>query len=524
MAQKYKSWPFKEAMRLEKSFGREAGPEEVIFQTGFGPSGLPHLGTFAEIARTTWGRKAFEHLSGDKTRLFAFGDDLDGLRKVPDNLPNQEMLTQHLAMPLRDIPDPYGCCDSFSGHMIGKLAEFLDTFGFDYEIKLASESYRNGVFDHGLEQMLDNVDKILEIILPTLKEENRKKWSPFLPTCEKCKRIYTTRVVNYRTEERALDYVCDGEQGAVKGCGHEGTVSVLGGATKMGWKMDWALRWYCFGINYEMYGKDLIPSAELSQKIVRTIGGRPPIGFFYELFLDEQGEKISKSKGNGVSVDEWLAYAPVESLAYYVFKEPRQAKKLYSQIIPRTMDEYLDQLRRFDDTPEEKRPDKPLWHIHDAGSSIPPYGSTINFTMVGNLISALGNPEVELVKRFLTRYDENSGSYPEIIDGLIEKGLRYYEDFILPGKHYRDPSDDERPLFAELESRLREPGVDELEEKALQAMVFDIARAHEVEPKEFFAAIYQVLLGQERGPRFGSFAKLVGSDRILSLIQEHVGN
>lgn len=520
MAQKLKSWPFKEAERIIKTSGRNGPPDTVLFETGFGPSGLPHIGTFAEVARTTWVRRAYEHLTGKKTRLLAFSDDLDGLRKVPGNLPKPEMLAQNLGKPLSEIPDPYGCCESFSGHMIGMLKDFLDAFGFDYELCAASQSYRKGDFNDGLRLMLENVEKILEIILPTLKEENRQNWSPFFPRCEKCDKIYTTRVTGYHKKELSLDYVCDANFGDVSGCGHSGRASVLNGNTKMGWKMDWALRWYCYGINYEMYGKDLIPSAELSARIVRVLGGTPPCGFFYEMFLDEAGEKISKSRGNGVSVEEWLKYAPVDSLSYFIFRDPRQAKKLYFNMIPKTMDEYLDHLRRYGSISDEKKPDTPLWHIHDMGRSVPAYQSSINFTMVNNLVSALGSPNPELIGNFLERYDPRVKDYGEVLDSLVGKSLRFYRDHILPGKRYREVAREERALFATLKNKLLNPEAKEMDEKQLQSLVFDIAREQGMEPRDFFTAIYQVLLGQERGPRFGSFAKLVGIERVLELIEE----
>jgi len=522
MAPKYKSWPFKEAQRILKAAGKGNPPELAIFQTGFGPSGLPHIGTFAEVARTTWVRHAYERLTGGKSKLIAFSDDLDGLRKVPDNLPNPQMLLENLGKPLSDIPDPYGCCESFSGHMNNQLKAFLDEFGFEYEFQSSSQAYRRGDFNEGLKILLEKVDQVLEIILPTMKEENRQGWSPFLPKCEKCGKVYTTRVTNYHKEDLTIDYTCDAEFGEVNGCGYSGTESVLNGGAKMGWKVDWALRWYCYGVNYEMYGKDLIPSAELSSKIIRIMGGKPPMGFFYEMFLDENGEKISKSKGNGVSVEQWLKYAPVESLAHFIFREPRQAKKLYFDMIPKTMDEYLDTVRRYPTVDDDKRFDTPLWHIHNAGNDVPAYDSSINFTMVNNLVSALGRPDTQLLEQFISRYDENAISYPQIISSLVEKGLRFYEDHILPSKHYRQPTDLERELFADLKSKLLETETEQMTEKELQALVFDIARTKEVEPKDFFGAFYQVLLGQERGPRFGSFTKLVGAPRVVELIEEHV--
>jgi lysyl-tRNA synthetase class 1 len=355
-----------------------------------------------------------------------------------------------------------------------------------------------------------------------MKEENRKGWSPFFPKCEHCGRINTTRVTAYNIAEKTIDYVCDVDLGNVSGCNHAGVSSVLDGAVKMGWKIDWALRWYAYGVDYEMYGKDLIPSAELSAKIVRLMGGRPPQGLFYELFLDENGEKISKSIGNGVSIEEWLEYAPIDSLAHFIFREPRQAKKLFFKMIPKTMDEYLDHLRRYPTVSDEKKPDTPLWHIHNRGKSVPSYNSSINFTTVNNLVSALGQPTRELLKSYLERYDEKSAQYPEVIDTLIEKGLKYYQDQILPNKAYRPPTEAEIPLFKKLFDTLKSKGTKEKSEKELQGLVFDIARDANVEPKDFFSAIYQVLLGQPQGPRFGTFAKLVGIDRVLSLIKEYV--
>lgn len=507
------------------SFGRDPLPPQVLFQTGYGPSGLPHIGTFAEVARTTWVMNAYKELSGAEAKIIAFSDDLDGLRKVPGNLPNKEMLAAHLGKPLCDIPDPYGCCDSFSGHMIGKLKEFLDAFGFEYELRSASTAYRNGDFNDGLKVLLERVEKVLDVILPTMKEENRAGWSPFLPKCEQCGKIYTTRVTEYHKEEFAVSYTCDGTFGEVAGCGHNGKTSVLNGGAKMGWKVDWALRWFSYGINYEMYGKDLIPSAQLSSQIVKIMGSRAPIGFFYEMFLDENGEKISKSVGNGVSMDEWLAYAPVESLAYFIFRDPRAAKKLYVDMIPKTMDEYLDHLRRYPTIADDKKADNPLWHIHQRGTQVLKYQSPVNFSMVNNLVSALGmeKPAPEKIAEFLTRYDPDIAKYSEVLMTLIDKGVAYYLDRILSKKVYRDATEAEKEVFLALKLKLQEPGADQLEQKELQSLIFDVAKTADLDPRAFFGAIYQVLLGQEQGPRFGSFAKLVGVARVIELIEQRVG-
>ena len=518
MTQKYKSWPFLEAEKIIKG-NRDKLPDVAIFQTGFGPSGLPHIGTFAEVARTTWVMRAYEQLTGAKTRLIAFADDLDGLRKVPSNLPQQEMLRENLGKPLCDIPDPFGQSSSFSGYMTDKLKEFLDRFGFEYHFQASSEAYRRGDFNEGLTILLNNVEKILDLILPTLKEENRKGWSPFMPICAKCGKIYTTRVTGYHKENNTIDYVCENVND-LTGCGHEGNTSVLDGKVKMGWKIDWALRWFSYKVNYEMYGKDLIPSAELSSKIIRIMGGKPPVDYFYELFLDEEGHKISKSIGNGVSVDEWLTYAPVDSLAFFIFKNPKMPKKLYFDGIPKVMDEYLDKLRRFPALAEEVRPDDELWHIHNRGREVPAYGSSINFSMVNNLVSALGNVDPKLLERFICRYDAKAEGFSAMIRMLTEKSLKFYEDRILPHKKNRQPTASEVVLLKQLRDRLSAASA-EVSEDELQSMVFEIAQLNGIEPKDFFSAFYQILLGQERGPRFGSFTKLVGIDRVIGLIDQH---
>ncbi|MBN2802761.1 MAG: lysine--tRNA ligase, partial [Deltaproteobacteria bacterium] len=313
--------------------------------------------------------------------------------------------------------------------------------------------------------------------------------------------------------------------GEVNGCGHSGRTTVLNGNAKMGWKVDWALRWFSYGINYEMYGKDLIPSAQLSSKIVRIMGSRPPAGYFYEMFLDENGEKISKSIGNGVSMDEWLAYAPVESLSYFIFRDPRAAKKLYVDMIPKTMDEYLDHLNRYPEIADDKKPDSPLWHIHNRGDGIPTYKSTVNFTMVNNLVSALGmeKPDYDKISSFLTKYDPNIIQYQDVLSTLIEKGVAYYIDRILPKKEFRDATPDETRLFLELKNRLKSDEAKTMEQSELQSIVFDVAKSNDADPKSIFKAFYQVVLGQEQGPRFGSFAKLVGVERVIELLEARVG-
>ncbi len=513
----YKSWPFKEAKGLQKRF-REPPTTPVTFETGFGPSGLPHIGTFAEVARTTWVRRAFEYLTGWPTRLIAFSDDMDGLRKVPLNMPQPDMLAQHLGQPLCHIPDPFGQYESYSAYMNNKLQEFLDAYGFDYQFQSSQEAYSRGDFDEGLKILLQKVEKVRAIILPTLGEDKRAQWSPFFPICENCGRIYTTRVAGYHPEANTLDYICDQPMGQIDGCGYESTTSILGGRVKVGWKIDWALRWYSYDVAYEMYGKDLIDSAKLSGRITRLMGKQPPNGFFYELFLDEEGRKISKSVGKGLTVDSWVRYAPLESLLHYLFQNPSRAKRLYWDIVPKSVDDYLDELRRYPTTAPEKQPNLAVWHIFNQGQDVPDYDTTINFSLVDNLVSALGTDQPDLTLEYLERYDPAAKNYEEIIRDLVQKSINYYRDFILPRKHYRPPTQAEHKMLAELRQRVAAYEGDD--EKELQSIPFDVARAFETPPGDMFRAFYQVLLGQERGPRFGTFARLVGREKLLSLLDE----
>ena len=511
----YNSWPFKEAENLRKRYREQpAGP--VILETGFGPSGLPHIGTFAEVARTTWVKHAFETLTGWPARLVAFSDDMDGLRKVPLNMPNPDMLAQHLGKPLCRIPDPFGCCESYSGHMNKKLQEFLSAYGFDYHFQSSKEAYQRGDFDEGLAIILEKVDAVQGIILPTMTEEKQEGWSPFLPVCQQCGRIATTRVTAYHPAERSLSYVCDRTLGNISGCGYAGDTSVLGGKVKLGWKVDWALRWYSYEVGYEMYGKDLIESAKLSGRITRLMGKQPPVGFFYELFLDEEGKKISKSVGKGVTVDTWTGYAPLESLLYYIFQNPQKAKRLFWDMIPKSVDDYLADLRHYPDVDPQKQPDQTVWHIFDRGKNVPAYDTSVNFSLINNLVSGLGTDDANLVTEFLERYDPSAGNYHHTIEDLVSKSLNYYRDFTLPDKKYRSPTETERATLKSLRDAVLAYAGDD--EKELQTLPFDVARAYDIPPADLFKMFYEVVLGQERGPRFGTFTRLVGKDKVVALL------
>jgi lysyl-tRNA synthetase, class I len=525
MSDAYNSWPFTEAGSLADRV-RAAGGTGAVFETGFGPSGLPHIGTFAEVARTTWVRHAFERLTGMKSRLIAFSDDMDGLRKVPLNLPNQDMLLSNLGKPLCTIPDPFGEAESYSGYMNRKLKEFLDAYGFDYQFQSSRQAYTSGHFDEGLRILLRKVGEVRNVILPTLSEENRETWSPFFPICEHCGRVYSTHVTAYHPDESALEYVCDqetgtGTAGARPGCGHRASASVLGGKVKVGWKVDWALRWYCYGVDYEMYGKDLIESAKLSARIVRIMGKKPPIGLVYELFLDEEGKKISKSVGKGLTVDSWVSYAPLESLLFYLLQNPKRAKKLFWDVVPKSVDDYLAELTAYPAVPESDRPDNPIWHLANAGRDVPSYTCSVNYSLINNLIAGIGSDDPALIRDFLIRYDPRAADNSAVVEDLIARASRYYRDFILPTKKFRSPSEAEKSLFRGLRDALvAYPAEDE---DGLQALPFTVAKKAGVEPQALFRALYEVLLGQERGPRFGTMVRLVGKERMRSLLEKAFG-
>jgi lysyl-tRNA synthetase class 1 len=518
MADTYASWPFGEAELLKRRYpAPPPAGKPVTFETGFGPSGLPHIGTFAEVARTTWVRRAFEELSGWPTRLVAFSDDMDGLRKVPLNMPNREMLEEHLGEPLCRIPDPFGERESYSGYMNGKLREFLDGYGFDYQFQSSSEAYGRGDFDEGLSLLLARVEEVLAVITPTLGEEKRAGWSTFFPICERCGRVYSTTVTGYHPQENTIDYVCDQAVGKRAGCGHRATTSVFGGRVKVGWKVDWALRWYSYEVGYEMYGKDLIESARLSGRLLRIMGRQPPVGLFYELFLDEEGRKISKSVGKGLTVDAWVSYAPLESLLYYLFQNPKRAKRLYWDVVPKSVDDYLAELRAYGGLEEKRRLESAIWHIFDRGTRVPPFDTVVNYSLINNLLAALGSDDARLVLDFLERYDPKVRRMEAVVEDLVQRAIRYYRDFVVPSKRYRVPDAGERRMLGALRDLLA--GTEATGEAELQALPFQAAKQFGVEPSDFFRMFYQVLLGQERGPRFGTLVSLLGREPMLALLE-----
>jgi lysyl-tRNA synthetase class 1 len=509
------AWPFEEARkvvaRLERRAKRGlAAPEAVIFETGYGPSGLPHIGTFGEVARTSWVRRAFEAMSDVPTRLYAFSDDMDGLRKVPGNVPNQDMLREHLGQPLTAVPDPFGTHASYGAHNNGRLRAFLDSFGFEYEFLSATDCYRNGRFDSALLTVLANYEKVRDIVLPTLGPERRATYSPFLPISPRTGRVLQVPIIEWNAARGTIVYDEDGRREEVP---------VTGGRCKLQWKADWGMRWLALGVDYEMSGKDLISSVELSSKIERALGGEPPDGFNYELFLDENGERISKSRGNGLSIEEWLTYGPQESLALFMYHKPRAAKRLYFDVIPRAVDDYIDHLKQYRETADDaKRVENPVWHIH-AGRP-PEEAYPVSFALLLNLVSASNAHERDVLWGFIRAYAPGADPVANPgLDRLVGHALRYYEDRVKPQKNYRLPDARERAAFEDLAAAL-ESMPDEREGEKVQNAVYEIGKRHGFEPlRDWFKALYEVLFGQTQGPRFGSFAALFGCAPTAALVR-----
>ncbi len=508
-AEKSNAWPFAEARDLLKRLGGKT-PDKgyALFETGYGPSGLPHIGTFGEVARTSMVRHAFAALSDIPTRLFAFSDDMDGLRKVPDNVPNKEMLAEHLGKPLTVVPDPFGTHESFGHHNNARLRSFLDEFGFSYEFVSSTDCYKSGQFDAALLRVLERYDAVINVILPTLGAERRATYSPFLPVCPKTGRVLQVPVIERNVEAGTIVY--EDEDGA------KVEVPVTGGHCKLQWKADWAMRWAALDVDYEMSGKDLIDSVRLSGKICRILGGTPPAGFTYELFLDENGEKISKSKGNGLSVEEWLRYAPPESLALFMFQKPKAAKRLYFDVIPRNVDDYLSHLGNFETQEEVKRIDNPVWHIHQGN---PPHEDAhLSFNILLNLASVCHTEDKAVIWHFISRYrpDATPEGAP-ILDRLVEFAINYYRDFVKPSKAYRAPNDVERAALEELADKLAGMKADA---EAIQTEIYEIGKRYPFDDlKSWFRALYEVLLGQSQGPRMGSFVALYGVEESVTLIR-----
>ena len=508
-----KAWPYEEARKLLKRWPEgKPGGQPMVFETGYGPSGLPHIGTWNEVARTTFVRQAYEELTGGApTRLIAFSDDMDGLRKVPDNIPNAKMLADNLGQPLSRIPDPFGTHESFAHHNNAMLRSFLDRFGFDYDFVSATDCYTSGEFDDIVRKVLRAWDAIMGVMLPTLGEDRRKTYSPVLPISPTSGRVLQVpvEVIDAEAGQIAFD---DEDGGRVR-------QSAFGGLAKLQWKVDWAARWVAFGVDYEMSGKDLIDSVTQSSKIARALGGRPPEGFNYEMFLDEKGEKISKSKGNGLSLEEWLRYGSQESLAFYIYREPRRAKSLHIGVIPRAVDEYWQFRERYSEQSIEQKLGNPVHHIH--AGKVPAETLPLTYGLLLNLVSLPGVADKATSWKFVQRYAPGTSpeSDPEL-DQLIGLAVNYARDFVAPTLKRRAPTEMEAEALRDLDSELAKLPADASAED-IQTQVFEVGKRHPFESlRGWFQALYETLLGSSQGPRMGSFIALYGIDNSRRLIAE----
>jgi lysyl-tRNA synthetase class 1 len=524
IAETSNAWPFEEAKKIVARLKKKP-KDEVIFETGYGPSGLPHMGTFGEVARTTMVRHAFRVLTDDKikTRLIAFSDDMDGLRKVPDNVPNKEMLTSHLGKPLSRIPDPFSNeYPSFGAHNNARLRAFLDHFGFDYEFMSSTDCYTSGRFDKALLTVLERFDKVMAIMLPSLREERASTYSPFLPISPTTGVVLQVSILAHDAKAGTITYEDPETKERV-------TTPVTGGHAKLQWKPDWAMRWMALGVDYEMAGKDLIDSVKLSGEICRALGAPPPEGFNYELFLDDKGQKISKSKGNGLTIDEWLRYASPESLSLFMYREPKAAKRLHFDVIPRTVDEYQQHLDGYYRQDQKQQLSNPVWHIH-AGNP-PKSDMPVTFQMLLTLVSSSNAENAGTLWGFIGRY--RPGVTPKThpkLDAMVGYAIHYFRDFVLPAKKFREPSPVERAALIDLRDALAQLPADATAEQ-IQNVVYEIGRRepfldHAKKAKDgrpgvsldWFNMLYQVLLGQEKGPRFGSFVAVYGLQNTVEMI------
>lgn len=521
-----RAWPFEEARKIVKRYEKKGYPDTVMFETGYGPSGLPHIGTFGEVARTTMVRHAFHVLTENKvkTKLLCFSDDMDGLRKVPENVPNRALMETYLGKPLTRVPDPFTKdYPSFGAANNARLRAFLDRFGFNYEFASATDYYTSGRFDETLLKMLANYDKIMAVIVPTLGEERRATYSPFLPISPVSGKVLQVAMIAHDAKKGTVTYI-------EPETGEKIETEVTGGKVKCQWKADWAMRWTALGIDYEMAGKDLIDSVALSSKICRILGGTPPEGFNYELFLDDKGQKISKSKGNGLTIDEWLTYAPTSSLGLYMYQKPKTAKRLYFDVIPKAVDEYYSFLSAYPKQSWKDRLNNPVWHMHNGNP--PKVDLPVPFAMLLNLVSASNAENADVLWGFISRYAK--GATPENqpeLGSLVGFAIRYFNDFVKPTKKFRAPDAVERETLEKIDQTLANLPAD-ADAHTIQNALLDIGRVteryqdHNKKSPDggpgvsvsFFQMLYEILIGQERGPRFGSFIALYGIDETRGLI------
>ena len=514
LIQSTSSWPFVEVRKLLKDRKEIIKKKKKItFQTGYGPSGLPHIGTFGEVARTTMMINALNQIEKVENELITFSDDMDGLRKIPENIPNEEILKKNLGKPLTSIPDPFRKFRSFGEHNNEKLKEFLNKFNFKFNFKSSTENYKKGIFNNSLMRVLEKYEEIMDIILPTLREERRKTYSPFLPICPKTQKVLEIPLIEMDKKTGKVVFKNNDEKLET---------NILNANCKLQWKVDWAMRWFTFDVDFEMYGKDLTESAILSNKICRTLGKNPPNGFAYELFLDEQGEKISKSKGNGISIDQWLRYASPESLSMYMYPNPKRAKKLYFEVIPKTVDDYLSNIEKY---PYQNIKDKilnPVWHVHNG---VPPVEKIVMpFSMLLNLVGSSNADNKEILWKFINKFHKEINAKEHIIlDQLTEYAINYFKDKVEPNKKYKKPNSIEKKALENLIVKLKELN-QSLSPEEIQTYIYTVGKenGYEKNLRDWFKLIYEVVFGEANGPRIGFFISFFGLNETIKLINDKI--
>ncbi len=508
------SWPFVEARKLVKERQKILDKKgKITLQTGYGPSGLPHIGTFAEVARTTMMVNAIRQIIDIPTEIITFSDDMDGLRKIPDNIPNKEILEKNLHKPLTSIPDPFKKYKSFGEHNNEMLKKFLNEFKFKYTFKSSTDTYKNGFFNSSLLLVLEKYEQINEIILPTLGKERQKTYSPFLPVCPKTGQVLEVPVLEIKKKEGKIIY---------KNGDKKIETEITNGKCKLQWKVDWAMRWFAFDVDYEMYGKDLIESAILSSKICQILGKRSPNGFAYEMFLDEKGEKISKSKGNGITIDQWLKYASPESLSLYMYQNPKRAKKLYADVVPKAVDEYLSNIDKFMEQDEKQKILNPVWHIHNGKP--PKEKSIMPFSVLLNLVGTSNATDKDVLWKFIKKYkkDIKISDHP-ILDSLTIYALKYFADIVKPKKKYRKANEKEKKALLDLVERLKNCK-EQTDPEAIQTIVYSVGKdnGYKENLREWFKTIYEIIFGDQDGPRMGFFISFYGIKESIELINKYI--
>jgi len=513
---KSKSWAMQEALKiLEKIEWKTPKKGFVLFETGYGPSGLPHIGTFGEIIRTKMVMFAFSQIAPEiPMRLFCISDDMDGMRKIPDNVPNPENLKQYIGLPLTKIPDPFGTHKSYGHHMNARLCSFLDFFEFEYEFLSATDCYKNGLFDEYLTKAAESYKALMEIMLPTLGDERASTYSPFMPIDQDSGKVLADGVESVDVKTQIIHYIDENSE--------KKSVKFTKGGCKLQWKCDFGMRWAALDVDYEIYGKDHLPNQEVYRSICKALGKEPPVNYFYELFLDNEGKKISKSKGNGISVEDWLKYAPTESLAYYMYLKPQTAKKLYFDVIPRCVDEYLRFTKAYHDQSDEEKIENPVFYVHFG--KVPRINFNISFALLLNITAACSPESEDIIWGFLAKYDAKlTKGCDKLLDKMVICALKYYDNFVKPNKKYRIPSQTEKVTLLHLLQNLHIALVNNVKSgDDLQNVLYQTAKDSNVDSKIFFSCLYQILLGLESGPRFGSFIELFGINETINLIQEKV--